>query len=341
MRLGMMIACASALLTAPLYAGQTTASNYQCSVNAAAGTHDCGSPITVGGSGSQRTATIDLSGGYVRLDALVDVCNPTGYWMHLGDSPTNDGNGGDGFTTYHDAEVHTSGTTLMSFGMSANQLGVPSYTDVTNNVIPASGCRTVQFTLLESEVRFDDDGDPSDTAMYSFLSPYGFEAAPYNEADTEDSSGADANKWYAGINRVVHLAAQPGRVGTGTSKVCFVLSKSTNPSAATISSLCSAPIQYAPFACFDYSPLLPKTGQAVFFDSSCSSDPDGLIVSYAWDFGDGSTSSNQQPNHVYQQSGSYYVTLTITDDQGKTDVIETIIDVDPAECTGIRCFSDF
>ncbi len=56
------------------------------------------------------------------------------------------------------------------------------------------------------------------------------------------------------------------------------------------------------------------TSSEVRFDGSRSSDPDGAIASYAWDFGDGATGSGPTPSHVYNKSGSYLVTLTVTDD---------------------------
>ena len=49
-------------------------------------------------------------------------------------------------------------------------------------------------------------------------------------------------------------------------------------------------------------------------------DPDGKIVSYYWDFGDGDTSNEQNPLHTYQSSGYYNAELTVTDDGGATDV---------------------
>ncbi|MEQ8764461.1 MAG: S8 family serine peptidase [Planctomycetota bacterium] len=52
-----------------------------------------------------------------------------------------------------------------------------------------------------------------------------------------------------------------------------------------------------------------------------SSDPDGTIVSWSWSFGDGQTSSSQNPSHTYASSGTYNVSLTVTDDDGATDTV--------------------
>ena len=52
------------------------------------------------------------------------------------------------------------------------------------------------------------------------------------------------------------------------------------------------------------------------FDGSSSTDPDGSIASYAWTFGDGGTDSAANPTHHYTDSGTYPVTLTVTDDNG-------------------------
>ncbi|PYO93022.1 MAG: hypothetical protein DMD58_00860 [Gemmatimonadetes bacterium] len=50
--------------------------------------------------------------------------------------------------------------------------------------------------------------------------------------------------------------------------------------------------------------------------TSTSSDPDGSISAYSWNFGDGATSTAQNPSHTYGAGGSYTVTLRVTDNQG-------------------------
>jgi PKD repeat protein len=56
-------------------------------------------------------------------------------------------------------------------------------------------------------------------------------------------------------------------------------------------------------------------------DASASSDPDGTIADYAWDFGDSTTGSGKTPTHTYAAAGSYLVTLTVTDNRGGTDTV--------------------
>jgi hypothetical protein len=67
---------------------------------------------------------------------------------------------------------------------------------------------------------------------------------------------------------------------------------------------------------FTYSPTGPRTFDQVFFDASSSSDPEGAIVSYSWQFGDGQTGSGRQVTHEYVLAGTYGVVLTVRDQFG-------------------------
>ena len=58
------------------------------------------------------------------------------------------------------------------------------------------------------------------------------------------------------------------------------------------------------------------TSSEVRFDGTGSTDADGEIASYEWDFGDGGSGTGATPVHVYQKPGRYLVQLTVTDDSG-------------------------
>lgn len=63
------------------------------------------------------------------------------------------------------------------------------------------------------------------------------------------------------------------------------------------------------------------------FDASNSSDSDGEIVSYSWNFGDDSLGSGTTVSHTYNETGMYTVSLLVTDNDGLTDIDEISVSV--------------
>jgi len=62
------------------------------------------------------------------------------------------------------------------------------------------------------------------------------------------------------------------------------------------------------------------SGRTVTVDGSTSSDPDGSIVKYLWEFGDGATANGPAATHTYTEPGTYLVTLAVQDDRGRWNV---------------------
>ncbi|MEX0406579.1 PKD domain-containing protein [Aquibium sp. LZ166] len=75
------------------------------------------------------------------------------------------------------------------------------------------------------------------------------------------------------------------------------------------------------------SEITVKTGQIVPFDGTGSHDPDGNVMAYAWDFGDGGTSAQAAPRHAFHDPGIFRVRLTVTDDGSPALSAETVVTV--------------
>lgn len=86
-----------------------------------------------------------------------------------------------------------------------------------------------------------------------------------------------------------------------------------------------------PLAEFTWTPERPKSGEPVTFDGTLSSDPDGRIVAWSWDFtGDGKPDA-QGPGATwtFRDPGLYLVTLTVTDNDGFQDRLSQLVEVVP------------
>ncbi len=91
-----------------------------------------------------------------------------------------------------------------------------------------------------------------------------------------------------------------------------------NPSANATTSATTLDPNVNPVAAFSFSPSNPITTDIVHF-TDLSTDSDGTIAAWSWNFGDSSTSTLKDPTHVYANSGLFTVILTVTDDGGLTD----------------------
>ncbi|MDX1565996.1 MAG: PKD domain-containing protein, partial [Phycisphaeraceae bacterium] len=86
--------------------------------------------------------------------------------------------------------------------------------------------------------------------------------------------------------------------------------------------------------------MLDSIAQAVTsykmgLDEIPPSDVDGSVVSWAWDFGDGTTANQEITSHTYDTPGTYTATLTVTDDDGATDTDSVVVTVLDPVATGV------
>jgi len=96
-------------------------------------------------------------------------------------------------------------------------------------------------------------------------------------------------------------------------------------------------VNAAPTAVIE-GPALVAAGEAVTFDAGQSTDTDGALTAFAWDFGDGSTAHGVSAPHVFAEPGTYAVALTVTDDAGTENSRTTTtrqVTVNPAPVAGL------
>jgi PKD repeat protein len=123
-------------------------------------------------------------------------------------------------------------------------------------------------------------------------------------------------------------AANPAHsyVAAGTYTVTLTVTDNSGDSAVdSTSAAIEAVVVNMPPSANAGGPYSGSVGESVSFDASASADPDGVIVRYDWDFGDGATvaDAGPTPTHIFAAAGDYTVTLTVTDDAGESDSATT------------------
>ena len=90
-------------------------------------------------------------------------------------------------------------------------------------------------------------------------------------------------------------------------------------------------VNWPPAAKFSIDPQGPNKGEPVSFNASLSSDPDGRILEYSWDFGENKVEpdvyTSEFAMHTYYRPKKYNVTLTVEDDKGSTGSFSQLVEV--------------
>ena len=127
-----------------------------------------------------------------------------------------------------------------------------------------------------------------------------------------------------------HTYATPGTYTAGLT----VTDNDANTASTTETITVGEPLNAAPAAALAATPTTGVRPLDVSVDGSASSDTDGTIADYVWDFGDGNTATGITAAHTYMTAGNYTMSLTVTDDDGATDTsTQEIVVSDPANQT--------
>ena len=191
--------------------------------------------------------------------------------------------------------------------LSAGPVGVINYVSgsATNGVVTA--------TFDDFSVAANGNADP--VASLS-SSANGLDASFDASASTDPDGSIVSYAWNFGDGMtgtgqsVVHTYAT-----AGTYTVELTVTDNAGATAMATDTVTVPAINAPPVASFTSS----ANGLDASFDGSASSDPDGSIATYSWDFGDGSTGTGVAPTHTYAIAGTFDVTLTVTDVGGAVD----------------------
>ena len=88
------------------------------------------------------------------------------------------------------------------------------------------------------------------------------------------------------------------------------------------------PVNQPPVASFVFPPESPAVSAEITFDASAAYDPDGQIIAYEWDFGDGYVGNGKVVTHSYSSEGGYTVTLMVRDNDGATAIASEQIKIE-------------
>jgi len=208
-----------------------------------------------------------------------------------------------------------------NFGDGTNATGV-----VVEHSYADDGNYTVMLTVTDNDGATDTATaiktilNRSPTALFveSAETVYTGEAITFNASDSYDPDGSIVSYFWDfgdGTN-TTGISVSHAYADNGTYVVTLTVTDDDGASSSTTAS--KTILNKAPTASFTESAETAYTSEAITFNASSSYDSDGSIVSYYWDFGDGSNATGVVVTHLYAENGTYTVTLTVTDDDGDT-----------------------
>ncbi|MGY2130537.1 PKD domain-containing protein [Blastococcus sp. SYSU DS0617] len=161
----------------------------------------------------------------------------------------------------------------------------------------------------------------------AFTSRTSFLDATFDAAGSTDTDGTIASYDWDFGDGTTGTGIRPVKTYTaaGTYPVQLMVTDDRGATAratATVT-VTAPPPNEAPTADFSVA----GSGRTGTFDASASSDTDGTVASYAWDFGDGETATGVRATHEYDRDGTYTVRLTVTDDDGASATVERALTV--------------
>ena len=185
------------------------------------------------------------------------------------------------------------------------------------------GTNAINVTL--DDLRAESMATPNTLPTAAFSRDINDLDVAFDAADSSDSDGSIANYAWDFGDGSTGSGKSPNKKYTaaGTYAVKLTVTDDEGGKGSVTQNVKVVAPNVAPIALFTSA----ANNLDVAFDASTSSDPDGSIASYAWDFGDGSTGTGNKPTKKYAAAGAYDVKLTVTDSAGAKSSVTNKVSV--------------
>jgi PKD repeat protein len=218
------------------------------------------------------------------------------------------------------------------FGDGSSGMGVnPSHS------YNAAGTYNVTLTIMDNAGATDSGGTTATISNVANLSPVADANGPYSgtagspvtfdgTASTDPDGSIVSYDWNFGDGTIaMDAGATPSHTygSNGSFTVMLTVTDNAGVSASDSTTANIGNVSNEPPVADANGPYSGTVGSPVSFDGGGSSDPDGSITAYQWNFGDGSTGTGVNPDHAYNTDGSFTVTLMVTDNAGASDTDTT------------------
>ncbi|HUV02110.1 MAG TPA: PKD domain-containing protein [Desulfobacteria bacterium] len=191
------------------------------------------------------------------------------------------------------------------------------------------GTHTIYFKVQDddgtwssaaTEILMIEAANQPPVALFSYLpvNPAINETVTFNASASYDSDGTLVSyNWSFGdedVTNTTDLSVTHSYSSIGNYTVNLTVTDDEGATNTTSRALqvCLKP----PIATFSCSPPNPVVNETVTFNASESYDPNGVIITYEFEFGDGTNGTGEVVTHSYSSVGMYTVNLTLTDDEG-------------------------
>ena len=144
------------------------------------------------------------------MELTFTVCNPTGFTVHIADSPSNDGYAGDRGERSNDAEIHLTGTTLVAYANDFGRAVEVGDLLAVDDYVGAAGCSSRTLIVGDGYIA-------SPTGDFARVdSTYAMRINP-----PTDEEGPPDGTWYVGFDRTVGGESYRDGNGWVSASICL------------------------------------------------------------------------------------------------------------------------